>query len=272
MSDDDINSQPLDASIPNNEPVATPNEEAAADAAPAEQDAPSEKESTEAPPEKPDAEKKTAWWMKEIGTVREKNQNLKTENETLKAQIEAYKASLTPAEGDAAKSEKALNPAEIDQLVNERAHQLKETESFNKTCNDIYSKGEEVFAASFKEAVESLNMLGALIDENNRPTPLLSVVTELKDAHKVLHHLAQNPEETQRIINLSPIKQALELTEIQGRLNAPSKAKPLSQAPDPIKPISSVSKGSPDLEKVDMKDYVAGRRKQREALGRRPLF
>jgi hypothetical protein len=93
-------------------------------------------------------------------------------------------------------------------------------------------------------------MLGGL-------TPaLLEAVTQLPDAHKVLHQLGQNMDEAARILSLPPVPMAVALARLS---QSPAKAKPVSNAPPPIKPIDGAPTGSKDPEDMDMDEWIKWR-------------
>lgn len=140
-------------------------------------------------------------------------------------------------------------PADIDRLVTERAKELADTQAFNAKCDDIYSSGKTEFN-DFDETLGNFKMLGGLT-----PT-LLEAVTQLPDAHKVLHQLGQNMDEAARILSLAPVPMAIALARLS---QSPAKAKPVSKAPPPIKPIDGMPTGTKSPEDMDMDEWVKWR-------------
>lgn len=202
--------------------------------------------STETPPAEPAAPepsadtspKREAWYMKEIGTLRATVQEKERVLRELQAKVQA-----APVKEDGTPE---ITPELIEQLALAKAAEITVVQSFNKTCNDIFDKGASEIT-NFKEGIESLGAMGVL-SNNNQPTPLLQAVVEVPNAHKVLHHLAQNPEEVQRIRALPALKQALEVANISHRLSAPAAPQPVSKAGAPIKPIMGNGKAPASIE------------------------
>jgi hypothetical protein len=87
----------------------------------------------------------------------------------------------------------------------------------------------------------------------------LEAVTQLPDAHKVLHHLGSNMDEAARILSLAPVPMALELAKLSQ--SAP-KPKPVSKAPPPIKPIDGQPTGTKSPEDMSMEEWVEWREAQ----------
>jgi len=89
----------------------------------------------------------------------------------------------------------------------------------------------------------------------NIPGHVSSFIVNSDVGHKLMYHLAQNPEEAQRIGKLSPIRGIAELGKLEDRLTAKPAAKgaspdaatppPVSKAPAPITPLASTSSATP---------------------------
>lgn len=81
------------------------------------------------------------------------------------------------------------------------------------------------------------------------------------------YHLAKNPELAQRINSLPPLAAAREIGRLESSLGKPAaqtaaSAKPVSNAPDPIKPIGAGRTNSTDPKNMSMDQYKAMRKQQ----------
>jgi len=77
---------------------------------------------------------------------------------------------------------------------------------------------------------------------------------------KLMAHLSANPEEVERIISLSPSRQAVEIGKIEAKLASAPK---VSNAPAPIKPIGTRGGSTNnDVNKMSMEEYAAYRKQQ----------
>jgi len=160
---------------------------------------------------------------------------------------EAVEARLTEAlaNPDAAPTK----TPDLDTLAAAKAREIVETQQFNAKCDEIYSSGKSEFD-DFDDTLGNFKMLGGLT-----PT-LLEAVTQLPDAHKVLHSLGQNMDEAARILSLPPVPMALALAKLS---QGPAKPKPVSKAPPPIKPIDGTPTGEKSPEDMDMDEWIKWR-------------
>jgi hypothetical protein len=77
---------------------------------------------------------------------------------------------------------------------------------------------------------------------------------------KLMHYMATNPDEVERIAGLSPARQAAEIGKLETKLASAPKA---SNAPPPIKPIGAKgSAGNSDPSRMTMEEYNAMRKQQ----------
>jgi hypothetical protein len=211
------------------------------------------------------AVKKTPWYMKEIGALRQKTQQHKAEVENLRqrlTELEQPKQVMQDAPVNATQL--------IDKLAEEKARAMASayaaSESHARAADSIYQAGVSESGDEFKVAVGNLNALGVLYDDNNNPTPLMQTVPELPEPHKLLNYLGQNPDEAARISTLDPVRQAVQLTKLAEKLAKPVEhvERPLSKVPAPINPLSvgkGKTGGSADLsdKSTPMEAWIAAR-------------
>lgn len=201
---------------------------------------------TEQAPEEPDPEpekpKHKPWFQERIDQLtREKYDERRGR--------EAAEARLSEA---LANPDKAAPPAgDLDTLAAAKAKEIVQAQQFNAKCDDIYSSGKADFE-DFDDVLGNFKMLGGL-------TPsLLEAVTQLPDAHKVLHQLGQNMDEAARILALPDVPMAIALAKLS---QGPAKTKPVSKAPPPIKPIDGMPTGTKSQDDMTTEEWVEWREK-----------
>lgn len=149
--------------------------------------------------------------------------------------------------------------AEINAMAEKRADEISRQRSFNKACNDIAEAGKGEFG-DFDQKLRTFAMLGGI------PTPLLETITEMPNAHKILYNLGSDPDLAERVVKMTPVKQALELARLENALTKPV-ARQVSSAPTPVQPIDTGSRATDDPEKMSMVEFVKWREKN--ASGKR---
>jgi|APLak6261660231_1056022.scaffolds.fasta_scaffold00088_21 hypothetical protein len=145
-----------------------------------------------------------------------------------------------------------IDPNDIQALVQQEAEKLRHDESFNKSCNDTYEVGVKEFGKSFDKAMSNLSLVGMNRD-------FLELVSTSDNGAKILVHLGGDLDEAERIANLSPLKMAREITKLDLQLGS-EKVKKVSNAPEPIKPISGRSGGSKSPGEMTDAEYAKWRK------------
>lgn len=175
--------------------------------------------------EKAEDKPKLPWEIKRINREVAKRHAAERLNEQLLKKVADLEAGKTSAEIPPEKFEQAVN-AEI------------ENRQFNAKCNSVYEEGTDEFN-DFGEAIKTLTTLGMLHRD------FLELVTDLDDSHKILYYLGTNPEEADRIQNLTPAKQALALAKLEAgkpvKKEVVKEEKKISKAPAPIKTVDANS-------------------------------
>jgi len=144
--------------------------------------------------------------------------------------------------------------AELDELSRQNAVMI----DFNRRCNESVEQGKAAYT-DFDETISALTRIAPASDEHGRPMlPIQFVEAALETGmgHDVLYMLGKDTDEADRIMSLTPTKQAVELTKFAERIakegdgtgaEQPGLAEQVqkvraSNAPAPIKP--RVGKGS----------------------------
>lgn len=139
--------------------------------------------------------------------------------------------------------------AEVDQMAAARAVEM----DFNRRCNQAADAGRREFA-DFDAKIAALRTVSPTLGQDGLPMippVFLEAALETGQAHKVLHTLASDPSEAERVMALPPLRQAIELQRIADKLAAPAQA-PVDvpaaggaprPAPAPIPGVVGVGKG-----------------------------
>ena len=226
---------------------------------PAETPAPveSEKPAEEKPAEAKAAESVPGWVQPRLDELTRLNHALKRELE----QAKTAKPAETPAEGEKA-AVPTMTTQELQKLINEQAANIAQTRAFQEKAGQVYQNGKKEFDKSFDTAIANLTAVGAIGENGN--ADFVKAVTELEDGHKVLNQLGTNPDEAARILQLPPIRMAMELARIEEKVKAPKKVS-VSSAPNPITPVNASSKDTTvDLydDASDVNSWIAQRNKE----------
>lgn len=176
------------------------------------------------------------WFQERIDQVTREKYEAQRRAEAAEALVERL------SKGDKAE---APPPQDVDRLAEQKAAELVQQREFNAKCDTIYSSGSSEFGPEWDTTLGNFRMLGGF-----NPT-FLEAVTELPDAHKVLHQLGSDMDSAARIMSLPPVKMAMELAKLTNRTAKPA---PVSKAPPPITPLDGA--GSPGGGEPDASDPV----------------
>ena len=153
-----------------------------------------------------------------------------------KRQIEALQAQLQrqsqPQTQQTTQSD-MVPMAEVERRAEMRATQITSEQAFVSSCNAVADAGAAKYA-DFEDAKKTFEMFG------NLPRTFIETITDLggDDGAKVFYNLGKDPNEAARVLSLTPAKMAMALAKMA---TATPPAKPVSNAPAPITPISSAS-------------------------------
>lgn len=145
--------------------------------------------------------------------------------------------------------------------------------TFDQACNDLYVRGRTEYGAEMDDAVQALRAVG-WADRHDA----LAAVTRLENGHRVYRELAKNLDNAARILTLSPMDMAMELTRMgyaagqpavsSGANESPTEAVrqvEVSRAPEPVRHIGgrSTQQERPlDHPQVTMAEFI--RRRDRD--------
>jgi hypothetical protein len=185
----------------------------------------------------------------------------------------------------APRTDARMNPEELRRLVQEQSA----LNDFNKACNEAVDKGRTAHSDFDKIVIQDLTRLSPIYDPQAGkpiiPQPLVEAALETGEAHEVLYALGKDSALAERIMRLSPIRQAVEVAKLHSKMLAERKPEGdegekkedeeekapenTSKAPPPIR--SRVGSGSAgtrpafdmhDTSKSNMRDWMAQREAQ----------
>jgi hypothetical protein len=191
-----------------------------------------------------------SWWQTVMNAKAAEARRATKEAESLRAKLSEVEQKLqaTPGQTPSGADQPKLTTADVDRLATQKAEQIANRKAFDSACDKIYSDGKAEFGESFDQVVGTLNQVAGGV----MPDSFLEKVTKLAAPAKVLAALGQNPNEAIRILQLSPVEQAMELARLE--VKAASAPKQVQELPKPLKPVVNGSGGVPSDGNVDLND------------------
>lgn len=190
-------------------------------------------------PEPNESERQAKAMRRRIDRLTRDKYQLAAENDQLRARGQQPADDETP-----------LSQADIDRLADEKANAKVAAQRVNDRCNEIARLGAKEFKGDFDKAMAEVHSISPLFDRQGRPEPLMQAILETDEPHKVLHYLGTNPDVAEEIAEMSPLRAARRLGQIERDMAAkPPEPKP-SNAPKPLQPVkSAAASGEPDPSK-----------------------
>jgi hypothetical protein len=117
------------------------------------------------------------------------------------------------------------------------------------------------FMGRMQQAAETDPEIMEVLNDPNLPVSknMVSAVKESEQAPAIIRYLAQNREEASKIFQLGPIAAAREIGKIEAKIMlAPKPAPPrtISQAPEPITPVTPAGPIETDLDKLPVEEFM----------------
>ena len=194
--------------------------------------------------------KKEPWFQKRIGELTREKYEARRAADEAQQQAEKYRQYVAQIQ----QGEQAQQPGvDVRTLAQQEASRMIAEQRFNESCNKVYAEGAKEFK-DFDQAVANLHMVGANRD-------FLELAATSDAGAKLLHHLGSDLDEAARILSLSPVQMARELTKLEIKLAQPV-AKPVSKAPAPISPIAGGGVTSKDPVEMSDAEFAKWRKSQ----------
>lgn len=124
-----------------------------------------------------------------------------------------------------------------------------------QAARSIESKTESFYA----EAEKIPGFDREAFDDLPLTTAIAAAIIDSDTPAKLMAHLAQNPDEAERIARLSPARQAAEIGKLETKLASAPK---VSNAPAPIKPIGGAQGGTKNPSEMTDAEFAKWRRSQ----------
>lgn len=221
-----------------------PNAEAGNEGEGGEEQQPAERQEE---PEKP--KQKQPFYEKRFGELTFEKREAQRERDEARAELAALKAGKQPEPGEQEPVQRQ-QPANSDSEVERRAAQIVDQREYKARVDGVIAAGNKDF--DVKTFTEKSNLVAGIAGD--RAYDLLNLVTDpeiVKDGHKVIAALADQPEEAERILALPLHKMTLALTKF-AETNAKPAPKPISKVPAPVDPINGGAKTATRLDDPDM--------------------
>lgn len=169
------------------------------------------------------------------------------------AEARAADPAATPPAGATAGAPPAAGTAEFVRAVEIAAAQRAEIDSFNNMCNTIASDGKARFGEPFLEKVKDLMNL---VDKNDPQSlmiynSMLMAANESGDAAATILELGSDLNEAARVLAMSPIKMAAELTRKTLARKAIDPAGAGAVLPKPIVPLGRAGQQHSEIDPAD---------------------
>jgi len=193
--------------------------------------------------EQPKPKKRLTWEMKRIHEETNKRREAERELERIREENERLRAG-------GSEQQRGNDQPDDDTRVNQRAQQIVQQREYEARVRSWADAGVKDFGADDFNA--SCNLIAGFMDDRQQHQ-FMAILTDpdiVEDGHKVIMALADNPEEAERILGLSPVKQALALSKISAKANKPNTPapKPISKAPAPVTPIGGKTQAATRLD------------------------
>lgn len=146
---------------------------------------------------------------------------------------------------------------EADRKARSQQETQARTQETDKKVADAWTKGEEAFK---KEAKDYDEVVGEFVESDLSdldPTARRAIL-ESDLGQRVLYHLAKNPDEAERIAQLSPTRQVIEIGKLEDKVNPPKKQ---SSAPAPVSGVKGSSVTHNITGNESQAEYEAKRKK-----------
>jgi len=189
-----------------------------------------------------DADKAAKALQRRVDRLTREKYQLKAENDQLR----------TPKQ-QADDDKEHLTEDEVETRAETRAREIAELKQIEQHCNAVFDKGVKAnkdFAKTFQGLVDEI---GAPFDAKGKPTSTMAAILDADEPHKLIQHLADNPELAGELAELSPSKQIRRIVQIEKEMGAEAKPKQ-SNAPKPATPVTGAT-GAP--REPDPKDTAA---------------
>lgn len=194
---------------------------------------------------KDDADKASKALQRRVDRLTREKYQLRAENEQLKA---------TPKH-QADDDKDNLTEDEVEARAQERAQEIAELKQIERHCNEVFDKGVKA-NKEFAKAFQSLaDEIGAPFDKKGKPTPTMAAILDAEEPHKLIQHLADNPDLAGELADLPASKQIRRIVQIEKEMGEAAKPKQ-SNAPKPATPVQGASGAAREPDPKDTAAWI----------------
>ena len=140
--------------------------------------------------------------------------------------------------------------------VNAAAERILAQRQFEQARTSLIEAGtKEIGEDAWNEKTAILHDMGA-----TQNPAFMAALVELPGAHKIVAELADDLDQLESLLKLSPAAMAAKLGRMSALAEIPKQAA-ISKAPKPVTPVGGTARAEPDPDKMTMAEYVAFRNK-----------
>jgi hypothetical protein len=183
--------------------------------------------------------------------IERENAHLKSRIGKLTGQRKQLEETLAAKTGP---TPQATETPEFRRAVDEAAAARSAKLQFDADCLAAVQRGKALYEDFQPKITQLWEDCGK--EEPVKYSALVAATLETGASEKILYELAQDPSEAARLMDLSPVRQGIELAKLASRLN---EAKPLSSAPKPIPALRGVQHEAIDPRDPDRASKLATR-------------
>lgn len=245
-----------DVASPEPEPE-TPVEGASDDGG--EPDAPDAAEISDPEPEAP-APKRKDWREARLAEETAKRKEAQRERDEHAAKIKDLEARIASAEaGEPIDGGVKATPEQI----RAEAERIVAVQNSVEAANRVFDAGVKAHP-DFEQVRDRL--VSAFGEHIQARPDFLEAITSLPNGHDVFHALGNDLDHAAEVLGMPSVKMAVELAALSTKLQAP-KSRPVSAAPEPIRPLNGKAKGERSVydENLSDEEFYALRDRQRKA-------
>lgn len=217
----------------------------------------------------------TAKWREEERKSASLQQQLDIANAALRTRQQAPTSSGTsapaPTPAPTAVHVPAAGTQAFDDAVAAEADRRSRVAQFNRDADQLVTAGRGAYQ-DFDATIANYQRLGLGNDPSAQAKyiSLVEAAIETGNGARVIYELGKNLDEAHRILNLPPVKMAVEVA----KLGAPKAPAPVSAAPKPPTPIAAHAAAEPDIynDRLTYPEWLAARERdlaQKKAAGAR---
>lgn len=230
---------------------ATESEEAAPEKEQEAEDAPGDGPAPDAPGdegEKPEGKEKPALDWRERRRIEETNKRREAEAKlaAAMAELDVLKKGSSPNPDSPAESDRSISMEEARRLAKAELEAEQSAARFREATGRVLQNGIQSIP-DFEEARQE--MVRNFGEQLNARPDFFEAITDpdIPNGHEIFYALARDPEQTERLLRMPPVKMAIEIAKLSEKVAKPA-VKAISRAPAPVRPVAGSTQASTRLD------------------------